>query len=64
MTDNKPSWLEVEKAIDKEMAWLKDNILPHRKEVNPLNYSSDIFYRLIAILIVSGQIKVTEYDYI
>jgi len=58
-----PTWLEVERAIQREIVWLKDNIVPYQPNKNPLNYSDNIFYRSIAILIVSGSIKVTEYSY-
>lgn len=57
------SWLKVEQAILNEIKWLKNNIFPFQPNKNPLNYSDDIFYRLIAILIVSGKIKVFEYGY-
>lgn len=58
-----PTWLQVEKAIQKEIAWLKNNIFSYQPNKNPLNYSDDIFYRLIAILIVSGKITAEEYIY-
>ncbi len=61
---NKLSWFEVESAIKKEIAWLKNVIFPYQPNKNLLNYSDYVFYRLITILIVSGEIKVFEYDYV
>lgn len=61
--DNNLRWLDIEKSINIEINWLKNNIIPYSKDINPLNYSNDVFYRLIAILIVSGNTKVTEYLY-
>lgn len=58
----KLSWYTVEMAINEETDWLKNNILPHHQNHNPLNYPDDYFYRLIAILIVSGKVKITEYQ--
>jgi hypothetical protein len=63
-TKNNLSWLEVEKAVLEEIGWLKNNILPYQPNKNLLDYSDDLFYRLIAILIVSGKVKVLEYSYI
>lgn len=63
MINNIPNWLEVEKAIQKEVVWLKNNIFPYQPNKNPLNYSDNVLYRLIAILIVSGKIRVSEYKY-
>ena len=60
-------WHIVEKAIDKEITWLKEvidtrskeGVLSVPKEINKWagNY---YLYRLIAVLIVSGQIKAKE----
>jgi len=61
--NNISNWLDIEKSINIEINWLKNNIVPYSKDVNPLNYSNDVFYRLIAILIVGGNIKATEYLY-
>ncbi|MFA4871557.1 MAG: hypothetical protein WC610_00650 [Patescibacteria group bacterium] len=57
------TWLTIEKSIKKETDWLKSNIFPFHSDKNPLNLPDDTFYRLIAILIVSGQVKTTEYFY-
>ncbi len=62
--NNNLSWLSIENSIGDEITWLKNNIVPYSKDINPLNLSNDIFYRLIAILIVAGKIKATEYSYI
>lgn len=59
---NHPIWVEVEMAIGEEILWLKNNIIPYSPDDNPLNQLDDLFYRLIAILIVSGKIKVAEFD--
>lgn len=62
MTNKLLTWAEIETVIRQEISWIKDGIFPYQKNVNPLNYSDDILYRLIAILIVSGKIRATEYD--
>lgn len=56
-------WREVEMEIEKELLWLKNNITPYQKDDNILGVSDDIFYRAIAILIVSGRVQATEYDF-
>ncbi|MEK7653503.1 MAG: hypothetical protein AAB358_03420 [Patescibacteria group bacterium] len=66
MTENNitpPTWLKTENSIAEEIKWLKSNIKPYQDNKNILNYHDDIFYRLIAILVVSGKIKATEYNY-
>lgn len=61
-------WHIVEKAIEKEIAWLK-NVIPVRKttSANPLlderqpdNSQGEYYYRKIAILIITGKIKAKE----
>ena len=60
-------WHVVENAIDKEITWLKQVIDTHSKE-GVLSVSKEInkwagnyyLYRLMAILIVSGQIKARQ----
>ncbi len=64
MSETYPTWLEVEKVIQKEIVWLKNNIISYQPNKNPLDYSDEILYRLIAVLIISGTIKVTEYTYL
>jgi hypothetical protein len=61
--NNNKSWLDTEKSIKKEVEWLKKNILPYQSNVNLLRCSDETFYRLISILIVSGNIKVNEHSY-
>lgn len=55
-------WHTVEESINYEIIWLKNNILPYRSDINPLNFHDDVFYRSIAILIVSGKVNVSEYE--
>ena len=57
-----PSWQTIETAIAHEINWLKENILPFHANKNILNYDDSYFYRQIAILIVSGKIKATQYS--
>lgn len=57
---DKICWKNIENCIEKEMSWLRENIIPFQINKNPLHYSDIIFYRLIAILIVAGKITVTE----
>ena len=56
-------WYFVENIINKEIAWLKNNLLTFPEGYNrtslPLNCNECLF-RKIAILIVSGQIKALE----
>lgn len=59
-----PTWLDIEKVILEESKWLKNNIFPYKENRNILNYPDDALYRLIAILIVAGEIKVSEYNYL
>jgi integrase/recombinase XerD len=58
------SWNAVENIVNKEILWLKNNIpvLPENYKENPpfLKYDESIF-RKIAILIVSGKVKATEF---
>lgn len=59
-----PIWNTVENTINKEMSWLKEKI-----SVMPVKYRSDrllqicddCFFRKLAILIVSGKVKATEF---
>ncbi len=37
------TWLEAEKAIQKEMVWLKNNILPFHSNGNVLKLPDDFF---------------------
>jgi len=60
---NRPTWNETEIVIQREISWLKDNILPFHNDHNPTNISDDYFYRALAILIVSGKVKATEYTF-
>jgi len=64
MSNNKClPWDVVEKTIYKEILWLKNviDVSPYVKneQITPLG-CSDTIYRRIAILIVSGKIKVKE----
>ena len=61
--NNNLIWLDIEKVINDETYWLRNNIMAFQPNKNPLNYSDDIFYRLVAILIVSGLIKASEFNY-
>ena len=54
------NWNDVEATIIRELGWLKNNIYPYSPNINPLEMSDDIFYRQIAVLIVSGKIKALE----
>ncbi len=53
-----PSWEVVEKAIAREIQWLKETIMesPHKE----IEYCKDCIYRRLAILIVSGKIKAKD----
>jgi len=52
-------WDVVEKAITKEIKWLQETILEAFYK-NEKDYCKDCIYRRIAILIVSGRIKVKD----
>ena len=57
-------WHIVEDIINKEIFWLKNNIpvLPEKYKTNPLFLKcDDCILRKIAILIVSGKVKATEF---
>jgi len=59
------SWHSIEADINKETIWLKNNIpvLPGSYKANPpLLNCDDCILRKIAILIVNGRIKATEYN--
>jgi len=55
-------WHDIEKNINNEIKWLKNNIfvLPKEFKGRPLSLNDDYFLRKIAILIVSGRIKAKE----
>ena len=59
-----PTWNTVENIIDNEIIWLKNNIpvLPETYKKNPsfLKYD-ELILRKLAILIVSGKVKATEF---
>ncbi|MBU1137302.1 tyrosine-type recombinase/integrase [Patescibacteria group bacterium] len=59
-----PSWHIIEESINKEYSWLKEKIdimPPKYKSERNLGFCDDCLFRKIAILIVSGRIKATEY---
>lgn len=59
-----PIWHIIENMIEKEIFWLKNNIsvLPEGYKLNPsFLRCDDCILRKMAILIVSGTIKVTEF---
>ena len=58
---NENSWLNTERAISLEIKWLMQVVAPFYKDKNPLHIPDEHFYRLIAILIVSGRVQVDEY---
>ncbi|MFC1622528.1 hypothetical protein ACFL1Y_00840 [Patescibacteria group bacterium] len=64
MKNQQTTWKKTEEAILKEMAWLKNNIFPYQPNKNLLDLPDNIFYRAIAILIVSGKVKVFDYNYL
>lgn len=51
-------WDEVEKAITKEIKWLKETII--ETLIKDKDICKDCMYRRLAILIVSGKIKATD----
>jgi len=57
------SWKEVELSINEELSWIKRNVNPYFKNNNFLDISDDILYRIMAILIVSGRVKATEFSF-
>ncbi|MCK4781469.1 phage integrase N-terminal SAM-like domain-containing protein [Candidatus Parcubacteria bacterium] len=59
-----PAWNVVESIIEEEINWLKNNIsvLPERYKKNFLLLSDALILRKIAILIVNGRIRATEFN--
>jgi len=55
-----PSWNEIEYKINKEINFLEGNILPSPYRQNDPIKCNDCIFRQIAILIVSGKIKVRK----
>lgn len=53
-------WDEAEKAINKEIKWLKETILeyPHKDKI--FYYCNDCIFRRLAILIISGNVKAKD----
>lgn len=59
-----PTWQNIENEINSEIVWLKNNIpiLPDGFKNNPLFLKcDDCILRKLAILIVSGEVTVTEF---
>lgn len=59
-----PTWHAVENVLNKEISWLKKkiSIMPYKYRSNRLLQNcDDCLFRKLAILIVSGKIKATEF---
>lgn len=58
-----PSWNEIENQISEEVIFLSRNIIPSPYRQDDFIKCNDCIFRQIAILIVSGKIKMTKIVY-